>query len=182
MGAPVRCRADPGILGQDRPPPAQPRRRPPGQPRAVADRVHPPWLPPGHPRLRRTAHERGKVQGRDHPLPHALPRPPGLPPPPRAAGLSAAHHVWLARAASVPTPLHAGPRPDGPRYAWIDWESAVTALDARQLACTGSEAAILRIAASLGDPATPVHLARVLGSLDHHNIQLVTAAITRANG
>jgi hypothetical protein len=26
------------------------------------------------------------------------------------------------------------------------------------------------------------HLARVLGSLDHRNIQLVTAAITRANG
>jgi len=47
---------------------------------------------------------------------------------------------------------------------------------------TGSEAAILRIAASLGDPALPVHLARVLGSLDHRNIQLVTAAITRANG
>ncbi len=34
---------------------------------------------------------------------------------------------------------------------------------------------------SLADPAIPVHLARVLGSLDHR-IQLVTAAITRANG
>src|SRR5258707_11619850 len=101
---------------------------------------------------------------------------------PAAAGLIAAHHVWLARADFVTSHLHAGTRPDGHRYAWIDWESAVTALDARQLACTGSEAAILRIAASLGDPATPVHLARVLGSLDHHNIQLVTAAITRANG
>src|SRR5258708_38223202 len=88
MGAPVRCRADPGILGQDRPPPAQPRRRPPGQPRAVGDRVHPPGLPPGHPRLRRTAHERGKVQGRDHPLPQALRRPRGLPPPPPARGLT----------------------------------------------------------------------------------------------
>jgi hypothetical protein len=51
-----------------------------------------------------------------------------------------------------------------------------------QLSGTGSEAAILRIAASLADPAIPVRLARVLGSLDHHNIQLVTAAITRANG
>ena len=40
------------------PPPAQPRRRPPGQPRPVADRVHPDGLGPGHPRLRRAAHER----------------------------------------------------------------------------------------------------------------------------
>jgi hypothetical protein len=99
-----------------------------------------------------------------------------------AAGLIAAHHIWLARTDFTTSHLHAGTRPDGHRYAWIDWESAVTALDARKLSCTGSEAAILRIAASLADPAIPVHLARVLGSLDHRNIQLVTAAITRANG
>ena len=42
--------------------------------------------------------------------------------------------------------------------------------------------AILRIAASLGDHHIPAHLARVLGSLDHANIALVTTAITRANG
>src|SRR5258708_19947299 len=96
-----------------------------------------------------------------------------------AAGLIAAHHVWLARADFVTSHLHAGTRPDGHRYAWIDWESAVTALDARQLACTGSEAAILRIAASLGDPATPVHLPRALGSLDHHTIPLLPPAIPR---
>ena len=41
---------------------------------------------------------------------------------------------------------------------------------------------MLRIAASLGHPAIPVHLARALGSLDHTNIALVTTAITRANG
>ena len=44
LGAPVRRRPHPGILGQDRPPPSQPWRRPPGQPRLVADRVHPPGL------------------------------------------------------------------------------------------------------------------------------------------
>ena len=43
-------------------------------------------------------------------------------------------------------------------------------------------AAILRIAASLGDHHIPAHLARVLGSLDHANIALVTTAIARANG
>jgi hypothetical protein len=99
-----------------------------------------------------------------------------------AAELIAAHHTWLTRTGFTTSHLHAGTRPDGHRYAWIDWQSAVTALDARHLACTGTEAAILRIAASLADPAIPVHLARVLGSLDHHNIQLVTTAITRANG
>ena len=60
LGAPVRRRPDPGLLGQDRPPPAQPRRRPPGQPRPVADRVHPHGLRPGHPRLRRAPHSRRK--------------------------------------------------------------------------------------------------------------------------
>ena len=64
----------------------------------------------------------------------------------------------------------------------IDWEHAITALDNRQLSCAPSEAAILRIAASLGDHHIPVHLARVLGSLDHANIARVTTAITRANG
>ena len=37
---------------------------------------------PGHPRLRRAAHRRRHVQGGDHPLPEALRRPRGLPPPP----------------------------------------------------------------------------------------------------
>ena len=99
-----------------------------------------------------------------------------------AAELTAAHHSWLARADFVTGHIHAGTRHDGHPYAWIDWESAVSALDGRRLACTGSEAGILRIAASLGDHTIPVHLARVLGSLDHTNIALVTTAITRANG
>ena len=44
----------------------------------VADRLHPHGLAPGHPRLRRTAHRRRKVQEGDHPLPQALRRPRGL--------------------------------------------------------------------------------------------------------
>ena len=43
----------PASSGKRHPPPAQPRRRPPGQPRPVADRDHPDELPPAHPRLRR---------------------------------------------------------------------------------------------------------------------------------
>ena len=80
-GAPVRRRPYPGVVGESHPPQAQPWRRPPGQPCPVADRVHPDGLGRGHPRLRRTAHQRRKVQGRDHPLPEALRRPPNLPPP-----------------------------------------------------------------------------------------------------
>src|ERR1035437_9698022 len=36
-------------------------------------------------------------------------------------------------------------------YAYIDGEDAITPLDPRQLTCSSSEAAVLRIAASLGD-------------------------------
>ena len=88
LGAPVRRRPDPGIVGESHPPPAQPRRRPPGQPRPVADRVHPDELPPADPRLRRTAHQGRTVQEGDHPLPEALRRPRGLPPPPRRRRLT----------------------------------------------------------------------------------------------
>jgi hypothetical protein len=99
-----------------------------------------------------------------------------------AAELIAAHRTWLTRTDFVTTCIHAGTRHDQRPYARIDWEHAITALDSRQLCCTPSEAGILRIAASLGDPGIPVHLARILGSLDHTNIALVTTAITRANG
>jgi len=99
-----------------------------------------------------------------------------------AAELIAARHTWLARTDFMAGHIHAGTRHDSHPCAWIDWESAVTALDGHRLSCTGSEAGILRIAASLGHPAIPVRLARVLGSLDHTSIALVTTAITRANG
>ncbi len=99
-----------------------------------------------------------------------------------AAELIAAHHTWLTRTGFTTTCVHAGTRHDQRPYAYIDWEHAITALDSHQLSCTPSEAAILRIAASLGDHHIPVHLAQVLGSLDHTSITLVTTAITRANG
>ena len=99
-----------------------------------------------------------------------------------AAELICAHYTWLTRAEFVTGYIDAGTRHDGHPYAYIDWERAVAALDTRNLSCPPSEAGILRIAASLGDHRIPVHLARVLGSLDHTNIALVTTAITRANG
>ncbi|HEY6280000.1 MAG TPA: transposase, partial [Streptosporangiaceae bacterium] len=59
LGAPMRHRAHPGILGQGGQAPPQPRRGPPGEPCAVAHRDHPDGIAPRHPRLRRTARCRG---------------------------------------------------------------------------------------------------------------------------
>jgi hypothetical protein len=99
-----------------------------------------------------------------------------------AAELICAHHTWLTRDDFVATCIHAGTSHDQHPWACIDWEHAINALDSHQLSCSPSEAGILRIAASLGDHHIPVHLARVLGSLDRTNITRVTTAITRANG
>ena len=70
----------------------------------------------------------------------------------------------------------------GQPLAMIGWDAALRALDAGQMPCASSEQAILRIAASLGDPAISVRLRTVLGNLDARNITLVTSAITTANG
>jgi len=70
----------------------------------------------------------------------------------------------------------------GEPVAVIRWKAAVHALENGLLPCSSSEQAILRIAASIGDPAIPVHLRQVLGGLDRRSIALVTAAITTANG
>jgi hypothetical protein len=70
----------------------------------------------------------------------------------------------------------------GQPLAVIRWNAAITALDAGQLPCSGSEQAILRIAASLAGPGIAVRLRENLGSLDARNIALVTDAITAANG
>ncbi len=70
----------------------------------------------------------------------------------------------------------------GQPLAVIRWNAAVTALDTGRLPCSGSEAAILRIAASIAEPGLLVSLHACLGSLDRRNITLVTGAITAANG
>ena len=166
---------------------------PPGQPR----------LPPGGQPARRRRPARHLHHAQDHRRHHRRPRrhhrgerpitpralagtlishAAGLTSDTAAAELISAHHTWLTRADFATGYIHAGTRHDGHPYAYIDWEHAITALDNHQLSCSPSEAGILRIAASLGDHHIPVHLARVLGSLDHANIALVTTAITRANG
>ena len=70
----------------------------------------------------------------------------------------------------------------GQPVAVIRWTAAIHALEAGQLPCSGSERAILRLAASLADPHIAVNLHDNLGNLDARNITLVTDAITAANG
>lgn len=70
---------------------------------------------------------------------------------------------------------------DGQPFAVIRWNAALWALENGHLPCTGSERAVLLIAASLAE-GTPVSLRDCLGSLDRRNIALVAAAITAANG
>jgi hypothetical protein len=70
----------------------------------------------------------------------------------------------------------------GEPVAVIRWRAAIHALEHGYLPSTPSEQAVLRIAASLGDEAIPVHLRALLGGLDRRSIALVTGAITTANG
>ena len=79
LGAPVRGRPDPGLVGEGHPSPALPRWQPRGQPCPVADRDHPDEQPPCHLRLRGAAHRRRPVEDGDHPVPEALRRPRGIP-------------------------------------------------------------------------------------------------------
>jgi hypothetical protein len=70
----------------------------------------------------------------------------------------------------------------GQPLAVIRWNAAVHALQTGHLPCSGSEQAILKIAASLAEPGIAISLRDCLGNLDQRNITLVTDAITAANG
>jgi hypothetical protein len=70
---------------------------------------------------------------------------------------------------------------DGTPMAWIDWEAAVGALQAGGLACSGSEAAVLRLAASLAE-GCPVDLRAGVCGLDGRNLVLVATAVLHAGG
>ena len=104
----------------------------------------------------------------------------GIPADTAAAGLIISHGHFLHRL--PPHHHHRHQHQHRQPLAAISWDAALHALEAGLLPCASSEQAILRIAASLGDPAIPVHLRTVLGNLDTRNITLVTTAITTANG
>jgi len=70
----------------------------------------------------------------------------------------------------------------GQPLAVIRWNAAIHALESGHLPCSGSERAILLIAASLAEPGITISLRDNLGNLDRRNITPVTGAITAANG
>lgn len=100
-----------------------------------------------------------------------------------AAELLVAHGHWAGHGefARRFAQVQACPGPGGVPVAWIDWQAAAGGLDGGGLACSASEAGVLRIAASLGG-GVPVSLRAVLGGLDHVNIALVAGAVLHANG
>jgi hypothetical protein len=106
----------------------------------------------------------------------------GIPADTAAAGLIISHGHFLHRDAFRRTITAGTSICTGQPLATIGWDAALRALETGLLPCASSEQAILRIAASLGDPAIPVHLRAVLGNLDTRNLALVTTAITTANG
>ncbi|MEW9556372.1 hypothetical protein [Nonomuraea sp. NPDC050783] len=66
-------------------------------------------------------------------------------------------------------------------YAVIDWQSAHAALVRGRMPCSGSEAAVLRIALSIAD-GLPVELGPSITYLDATNLARVLAAIAHASG
>jgi len=99
-----------------------------------------------------------------------------------AAGLIISHENFLHRDAFrriISTGASISP---GQPLATIAGDPALPALDPGQMPGASPEQPILRIAASLGDPAIGVRLRTVLGNLDRRNITLVTDAVTAANG
>jgi hypothetical protein len=98
-----------------------------------------------------------------------------------AAGLIIAHGHFLHDPAFRKIIAAGSSVADGQPFAVIRWNAAVTALELGCLHATGSERAVLLIAAGIAE-GTPVSLRDCLGNLDRRNIALVTSAITAANG
>lgn len=99
-----------------------------------------------------------------------------------AVELVVGHGGWLDRSdfvdSFVETALSLS---EGTPMAWIDWPAAVVALEAGRLPCSGSEAVLLRAAASLAEGA-PVDLRDLVSVLDATNLVLLTGALLHAGG
>ncbi|MGH3823685.1 MAG: hypothetical protein ACRDRA_12790 [Pseudonocardiaceae bacterium] len=99
-----------------------------------------------------------------------------------AVELLIGHAVWLRRNDFVDRFVDTADDLAGEgMLAWVKWSAVVRALDAGWLGCSGSEARVLRIAASLAEGVL-VDLGEAVTGLDEANIGLVAAAVLRANG
>jgi hypothetical protein len=93
-----------------------------------------------------------------------------------AVELLIAHAVWLGRNDFVDRFVDTAGD-----LAWVRWRAAAKALDVGRLPCSGSEAQVLRIAASLA-AGVGVDLGEAVTGLDEDNIGLIAVAVLRANG
>ena len=99
-----------------------------------------------------------------------------------AVELLIGHGCWLERGDFIGGFVDSGAGlSDGTTMAWIDWEGAVAALQGGRLPCSGSEAGLLRVAASFAGGG-PVDLREVVCGLDAGNLVLVAAAVLHAGG
>ncbi|MGH7735337.1 MAG: hypothetical protein ACREOE_17015, partial [Gemmatimonadales bacterium] len=69
----------------------------------------------------------------------------------------------------------------GGTTAVIEWDEAIAALRAGKLPCSGSEAAVLILAASLAT-ASLDNLRDAITGLDQANLHLIISAVRRAGG
>jgi hypothetical protein len=106
----------------------------------------------------------------------------GIPADAAATGLIISHGHFPHRDAFRRTITAGTSISTGQPLAVISWDAALHALQGGQLPCASSGQAILRIAASPGDPAIPVRLRTVPGNPGTRTITLVATAITTANG
>jgi hypothetical protein len=92
-----------------------------------------------------------------------------------ATGLIIAHGTWLGRGDFACFVHH------GTSTAAIDWEAAITALDAGKLPSSAGEKRMLRLAASLADRAH-VSLGDAITGLGEHNVGLLIKSVRHASG
>jgi hypothetical protein len=92
-----------------------------------------------------------------------------------ATGLIIAHGIWLERD-DFSCFIHHGVGP-----AAIDWEAAITALDAGELPSSAGEKRMLRLAASLADQAH-VSLGDAITGIDEHNVGILIKSVRHAPG
>ena len=92
-----------------------------------------------------------------------------------ATGLIIAHGTWLERD-DFSCFIH-----HGSGTAAIDWEAAITALDAGELPSSAGEKRMLRLAASLADQAH-VSLGDAITGIDERNLSILVSAVLHAGG
>jgi hypothetical protein len=98
-----------------------------------------------------------------------------------AVELLIGHQRWLCRDEFVGRFVRLVAGSAGGVLAVVSWRAAVRALAAGRLPCSGSEARVLRIAASIAE-GVPVDLGECLSGLDSGNAGLVVDAVLRAAG